>query len=290
MFGLFKKRDKTEEAAAPVQEESQDRLKALGAKFLPEIWTILAVTGAEGWGGSRVQENGPWLATLELTAWKESDGEEAAQRGKFRLMALADDKLLEYLRRRVLRDSVIQVDVRPNEDFTAFLMEELPQPVTDPEMKAILEEQKKPVSFWEEGLGTFVLNRSVGWFEAEADWLGQTVRLDFDKDEDRVDCLAHFHALMEGQQEWDQRVRAFAAKQLLELANDWEEDAAGNEEREPEKITAEQFMERLELDAVQVSGTGAFDFWFNDDGMFWGHAVHVTGSLDKGPEAAQMEG
>ena len=290
MFGLFKKREKTEEAAAPAQEESQDRLKALGAKFLPEIWTILAVTGAEGWGGSRVQENGPWLATLELTAWKESDGEEAAQRGKFRLMALADDKLLEYLRRRVLRDSVIQVDVRPNEDFTAFLMEELPQPVTDPEMKAILEEQKKPVSFWEEGLGTFVLNRSVGWFEAEADWLGQTVRLDFDKDEDRVDCLAHFHALMEGQQEWDQRVRAFAAEQLLELANDWEQESAGNEEREPEEITAEQFMERMELDAVQIYGDGAFEFWFNDGDLFWGHAIHVTGSLDRGPEKAQMEG
>ena len=79
---------------------------------------------------------------------------------------------MEYLRRRVRGDGVYQITVRPSEDGTQFLMTELPQPETDPEMKAILEEQKKPVSFWESGLGTFVLNRSVGWFEAEVDWLG----------------------------------------------------------------------------------------------------------------------
>ena len=69
-----------------------------------------------------------------------------------------------------------------------------------------------------------------------------------------------------------------------------EADAAGNEEREPEEITAERFMARMELDAVQMRETGAFEFWFNDGDMFWGHAIHVTGSLENGPEEAQMEG
>ena len=47
---------------------------------------------------------------------------------------------------------------------------------------------------------------------------------------------------------------------------------------------------RLELDAIQISAGGSFEFWFNDGDLFWGHAIHVTGSLDKGPERAQMEG
>lgn len=291
MFGFFKKKEeKQEPAPAAVGEEYGEELKTLGAKFRPEEMSILAVTGANGFGGRRVREDGPWIATLELTAWKEEYGEEPVCQEKTLLVALAGDKLLAYLRRRAMPDSIIQVTVRPSEDRTSFLMTELPQPVMDPELKAILDQQKQPVSFWEQGLGTFTLNRSVGWFEAEADWLGQPVRLDFDKDEDRADCLAHFHALMEGQQEWDQRVRAFAAEQLLELANDWEQDSAGNEEREPEEITAEQFMERMELDAVQIYGDGAFEFWFNDGDLFWGHAIHVTGSLDRGPEKAQMEG
>ena len=49
-------------------------------------------------------------------------------------------------------------------------------------------------------------------------------------------------------------------------------------------------MERLEPDAVQISGDDSFDFWFNDGALFWGHSIHVTGSLEGGPEKAEMEG
>lgn len=298
MFGFFRKKsgerpeeeERLRESRQESREEVPQELHALGQKFLPEEWSILAVTGANGFEGAQDQKDGPQVVSIGLTAWKEEDGEEPARRENTRLVALADSKLLSYLRRRAMPDSVIQVTVRPSEDFSSFLMVELPQPETDPEMKAILEEQKKPVSFWEGGLGTFTLNRSMGWFEAEADWLGQSIRLDFDRDENQADCLMQFHTLMENQRQWDERVRAFAAEQLLSLAKQWEEDAADNEEREAEEITREQFMERMELDAVQMSQTGDFEFWFNDGDLFWGHAIRVTGSLEKGPEEAQMEG
>ena len=110
-----------------------------------------------------------------------------------------------------------------------------------------------------------------------------------DRDEDREKCLSHLRALMAGQANWDGRLRDCAARDLLELANDWASDG-GCEEREPEEITRGQFMERLEPDAVQISGDGSFDFWFNDGALFWGHRIHVTGSLEGGPEKAEMEG
>lgn len=302
MFGFFKKKsgevpeeqERLQKAAAREAERKEalaipEELRALGQKFLPEEFSILAVTGAGGFGGSRPQENGPWLAVLELTAWKEEDSEEPAHREK-KLVALADDKLMEYLRRRVRGDSVFQIMVRPSEDGKQFLMTELPQPEIDPEMKAILEEQKKPVSIWVPELGTFTLNRLVNWFEAEVEWLGQPARLDIDREEDWDACVEKAKALMADQKGWDEKVRSFAADQLLEQANDWAQDAAGNEDGEPEEITREQFMERLELDAVQISADGRFEFWFNDGDLFWGHAIHVTGSLDQGPEMAQMEG
>ncbi len=294
MFGFFKKKsgeipeeqERLQKAAAREAERKEapaipEELRALGQKFLPEEFSILAVTGAGGFGGSRPQENGPWLAVLELTAWKEEDSEEPAHREKTQLVALADDKLMDYLRRRVRGDSVFQIMVRPSEDGKQFLMTELPQPEIDPEMKAILEEQKKPVSIW-------VLNRLVNWFEAEVEWLGQPARLDIDREEDWDACVEQAKALMADQKGWDEKVRSFAADQLLEQANDWARDAAEGEE--PEEITREQFMERLELDAVQISADGRFEFWFNDGDLFWGHAIHVTGSLDQGPEMAQMEG
>ena len=301
MFGFFKKKsgevpeeqERLQKAAAREAERKEapaipEELRALGQKFLPEEFSILAVTGAGGFGGSRPQENGPWLAVLELTAWKEEDSDQPAYREKTQLVALADDKLMEYLRRRVRGDSVFQIMVRPSEDGKQFLMTELPQPEIDPEMKAILEEQKKPVSIWVPELGTFTLNRLVNWFEAEVEWLGQPARLDIDREEDWDACVEQAKALMADQKGWDEKVRSFAADQLLEQANDWAQDAAEGEE--PEEITREQFMERLELDAVQISADGRFEFWFNDGDLFWGHAIHVTGALDKGPESAQMEG
>ena len=301
MFGFFKKKsgeipeeqERLQKAAAREAERKEapaipEELRALGQKFLPEEFSILAVTGAGGFGGSRPQENGPWLAVLELTAWKEEDSEEPAHREKTQLVALADDKLMDYLRRRVRGDSVFQIMVRPSEDGKQFLMTELPQPEIDPEMKAILEEQKKPVSIWVPEVGTFTLNRLVNWFEAEVEWLGQPARLDIDREEDWDACVEQAKALMADQKGWDEKVRSFAADQLLEQANDWAQDAAEGEE--PEEITREQFMERLELDAVQISAGGHFEFWFNDGDLFWGHAIHVTGSLDQGPEMAQMEG
>ena len=261
MFGFFKKKsgeipeeqERLQKAAAREAERKEapaipEELRALGQKFLPEEFSSLAVTGAGGFGGSRPQENGPWLAVLELTAWKEEDSEEPAHREKTQLVALADDKLMDYLRRRVRGDSVFQIMVRPSEDGKQFLMTELPQPEIDPEMKAILEEQKKPVSIWVPELGTFTLNRLVNWFEAEVEWLGQPARLDIDREEDWDACVEQAKALMADQKGWDEKVRSFAADQLLEQANDWAQDAAEGEE--PEEITREQFMERLELDAV----------------------------------------
>ena len=107
MFGFFKKKsgevpeeqERLQKAAAREAERKEapaipEELRALGQKFLPEEFSILAVTGAGGFGGSRLQENGPWLAVLELTAWKEEDSDQPAHRERTQLVALADDKLM----------------------------------------------------------------------------------------------------------------------------------------------------------------------------------------------------
>ena len=179
-------------------------------------------------------------------------------------------------------------------DGSRLLMLELPQPGFDPDLKAILDEQKKPVSTWVEGLGTFTLNRTVDWFEATVDWLGSEIALDFDRGvpEEMASAQETGRALMASQADWDHRVRSYAAQELLSLANDWAADAREEEDEDSGAplVTQEQFMERMELDAAQISADGRFEFWFNDGDLFWGHAIHVTGALDQGPEMAQMEG
>ena len=285
MFGLFKKKEAEKGPDTPSAPQ-HPAAAALSAQFAPDEFDILAVTGPVGFGGSRAEGEAYWTVSLPLTAWREEGG--PIHQEDTSLVALADEKVLPYLRRRAPGDAIIQARVRQGLEDDRFLLVGMPAPVMDRELKAILDEQKKPVTFWESGLGTFTLNRAVRWFELEADWLGQPARLEFDQDENRADCLLHLHTLMDNQQEWDRRIRSFAAGKLLELANQWAQE--DGEEESPREVTQEDFMSRMELDAVQIYEDGAFDFWFNDGDLFWGHAIHVTGSLESGPEDAQMEG
>lgn len=279
MFGLFKKKEERPEEREQNTESAQ--FKAFSAQFLPEELNILAVTGANGFGGGKSGNETLWTASIGLTAWMEEDSPDI-HRGEFVLSTIGDDQLLEILRRQTPRDFIIKFRGRVSENGRRLLLLDLPEPGFDPDLKAILEEQKKPVTFWEEGLGTFALNRQVNWFETELDWLGTRISLVFDRDESRADCVMNAKALLAGAAEWDRRVRAYAADELLSSANDW---AEGEEE-----ITREQFMERMELESVEVREDGAFEFWFADGDMFYGHSIHVTGDLEKGPDWAQMEG
>ena len=283
MFGLFKsKGEKPEEKERkPLPEKQENRqFRELAAQFAPEELTILAVTGANGFGGGRAGKEKLWRASIGLTAWMEEDSPDI-HRGEFVLSTIADDQLLEHLQRRVPRDFIIKFKGRVSEDGKGLLLLDLPEPAFDPDLKAILEEQKKPVTFWEEGLGTFTLNRQVDWFETEVDWLGGQISLVFDAGEDRAEVLQRAKTLLSGAADWDERIRAYAADDLLASANDWAED---------EEITREQFIQRMELESIEIRADGSFEFWFADGDMFYGHSIHVSGDMEHGPDDAAMEG
>ena len=280
MFGLFKKKGEQPEEEQRVQNPENKQFKAFAAKFLPEELTILAVTGANGFGGGKTRGETLWTASIGLTAWMEEDSPDI-HRGEFVLSTIGDEQLLEVLRRRTRPEFIIKFRGRVSEDGKRLLLLDLPEPGFDPDLKAILEEQKKPVTFWEEGLGTFTLNRQVDWFETEVDWLGGQISLVFDAEEDRAEVLQRAKTLLAGAADWDQRIRAYAADDLLVSANDWAED---------EEITREQFIQRMELESIEIRADGSFEFWFADGDMFYGHSIHVSGDMEHGPDDAAMEG
>lgn len=281
MFGLFKKKGEQPEELEREQPTGSAQFKAFAAQFLPEELTILAVTGANGFSGGKTGKEELWTASIGLTAWMEEDSPEI-HRGEFVLSTIGDDQLLEILRQRVRPDFIIKFRARVSEDGQRLLLLlDLPEPAFDPDLKAILEEQKKPVTFEDGELGAFTLNRQVGWFETEVDWLGAKIFLVFDQDENRADCLANAKALLAAAAGWDRRVREYAADALLDSANDWAEDG---------EITREGFMERMELESIEVREDGAFEFWFADGDLFYGHSIHVSGDLEHGPDDADMEG
>ena len=280
MFGLFKKKEEKTETVSDPREEYKKRFPKLQVEYQPEELTILAVTGANGFGGGKTHGEELWTISIGLTAWMEEDSPDI-HRGEFVLSTVGDEQLLEVLRRRTRPDFIIKFRGRVSEDGKRLLLLDLPEPGFDPDLKAILEEQKKPVTFWEEGLGTFALNRQVDWFETEVDWLGGQISLVFDAEEDRAEVLQRAKTLLAGAADWDERIRAYAADDLLASANDWAED---------EEITREQFIQRMELESIEIRADGSFEFWFADGDMFYGHSIHVSGDMENGPDDAAMEG
>ncbi len=281
MFGLFKKKEKPQEKKNV--DAHGEEMRAFAAQFLPEELTILAVTGAGGFAGEKREGDELFTAGAGLTAWMEEDGEEI-RRGEFRLVTKADETLVGFLQQRLPRDFIIKCRVRPHADGKLFMLANLPEPGFDPDLKAILDEQKKPVTEEIEGLGAFVLNRGVGVLQREIDWLGAPVQLCLDREADREKWTAAAHALLDDMARWDEQARELAAEKVLEEANEAVAELDG------EEVTREEFLEGLEPETIDLSEDGSFQLLYNDGGLFCGRFVRLTGSVETGLTDAVMEG
>lgn len=276
MFGLFKKKEKTEEKPVSAQAEE---MRVFAGQFLPEEKKILVLTGAGGFISGRNEGDELFTAGMDLNAWMEVDGEEI-HKGSFRLITKGDATLVGYLQQRMPRDFILKCTVRPHADGQLFMLVGLPEPGFDPDLKAMLLEQKKPVTVQVEGLGEFTLNRSMGVLQKEIDWLGEEVQLCIDAEGDHAACAAVSLSVMQDVAAWDEKARNCAADQLLERAN---ADA-------DEAMSREEFMECLGVETLDVSGDGSFQLWFNDGGLFGGCLIRVGGSVTEGLTDAAMEG
>lgn len=280
MFGLFKKKEK--ETPKPANVEAEE-FRAFAAGFEPEDRTVLVLTGPIGLVTGRNEGDTLWTAGIVLTAWLEEDSPDLC-REPTSLVSKGDETLMGILRQRIPRDFILKCKVRPSKDGKRLLLTGLPEPGFDMDLKAILDESKKPVTLDGGELGQFTLNRAVGVFQGEGDWLGQSIQLTFDRDEDAQTCLNALQSMVSAREEWDGKLREFAAAELLDLANEWAADA------DEEEVSLEDFMARLEPDTLAVQQSGAFDFWFNDGELFFGHAIRVSGTMTDGPTNAEMEG
>jgi hypothetical protein len=69
-----------------------------------------------------------------------------------------------------------------------------------------------------------------------------------------------------------QLARSLAAENLLDLANEWNED-------DKHALTAEDFMSRITLESMVFAADGGITFYHNDGDIFWGHSVQLR--IDK---------
>jgi len=280
MFGLFKKKEK------PVEKKESsagsEELRALAARFEHEELSILAVTGPAGCSSTKQEGDELFTVGIGLTAWMDEATGEVIQ-GDFRLITKADATLQQFIGQRLPRNFIIKCKVRPHAEGTVFLLTNLPEPAFDPELKAILEAQKAPVTVEDKDLGTFVLNKGMKLFQCEVDWSEDTMMLCFDEKADPEDSLTALWAIHNEKERWDAQARSRCADLLLDKANEF---AA----QDGESLTREEFMQRLVPDSLELLEEGDhFHIWYGDDGMLCGTSLEVSCSIALGVLGVEAE-
>ena len=155
-------------------------------------------------------------------------------------------------------------------------------------MISILAEYRTPAIITDDVLGEFKLDKDLGLFEGEITWLDKIVLAYLEVETDNkyswTQAMSMLRALTEQQKQKDFDFRAFAAKELTDLANDWSQDEDAAE------ISKEDFIDRIILTSLYVTSSGDYTAYYNDDDMFLGHAVTVYGNSVTGMESANIEG
>lgn len=154
----------------------------------------------------------------------------------------------------------------------------------------VLAEYRKPVVLNDEELGELSLDKDYDTFEGVISWQGEdldiALEVDSSSEDTWVAAVQAMRQMLGDQNKWDRDMRAFAARELTQLACEWRESA---DEEVPE-ITEESFAQRLDLTSIAMDADGSFSAYFDDDDMFFGHCVVVYGTLEDGISSAVMAG
>lgn len=193
---------------------------------------------------------------------------------------------------RKLLDEYVPNHITP-EKFNCWAVTDVLEPSAScTELEAVLEEYKKPVVIEDKVLGTLTLNREFDMFETNFSWNGTEILLMLEVNPESKSSWNRARTaakkLIAEQEAWDKATREFAAKKLTELANDWLAEDDENEAAEP--ITEEIFAKRITISELTITSGGSFTAYYNDDDMFCGHVVEVSGSLKKGITDANISG
>ena len=171
-----------------------------------------------------------------------------------------------------------------------WVKEVLESASSEPRLEEVLAKFQKPVVLHLEGGIELELDKSLGMFYGEGKWNGEECQINLDVDEEGAetakDALNTLQKLLENCLEWDDKARKYAAEELTDNANDWAQD----DDENAEEITREEFAKRLIISEICVSTDGDFEIFYEDDDMFWGHVVIVSGNIENGIDDATMAG
>jgi hypothetical protein len=271
---------------ADSDDREQQLYNELAACPVVEVAGVVSPTGV---GAAKMRGERRWSLLATFDAWRVGDG--PLRMEPLTLRRKVSDQELARLQEAMPAETVVQVRARVAERNVfgspqAHVEEFVGVDPPDPELHAFLAEIQKPIIRDDDFFGTLTFDRSVSWYAGKARWNGVPVELNLavDEPEDFDAVLKVAHALWGDENAWSERVRTYAAQELLPLKNEsWRnEDEA--------EVSPAQFLERMTLESITVYPDGSFEFLHDDGDLFWGHAIQVIGSLSEGLTDADIPG
>ncbi|WPP52997.1 DUF2262 domain-containing protein [Catalinimonas niigatensis] len=172
-----------------------------------------------------------------------------------------------YGQQRILLSSIEQVNVK------------------DKRFELIRNKRKQPITFDSEKLGVFTLERGPNWFVSTQIWYDHEIELMLmDEDTPPISSEKAAISLFEKQRYWHRKFVKIIIEELLPLKNEsWLEE-------HDQPFTESDFEKRIKITSISVWDDGAFESWFDDGDLFWGHGINVNGNLSDGVESAGIAG
>ena len=269
---------------------SPQTVQKFSDEFLPEEKELIVLiesptNGAAYYNGAWVPSNNP-LAYIDVKTGELCEG-------NIRLEWLAtDESNWQYYFAPL---EAFRIKVRPKkpefshpEQRCFMLVAVLEENVTEPRFDPIIEEYNTEVTYEDEDF-SLELNREYDWFEGEILYTDEEVQFTVETTElsELQDILKSFKNATKGKfNRWVATLKTFATEKLTPLANKWQKEADATA---PE-ITPERFAQRMSITSIILFEEERFCIYFDDDDMFWGHAIAVYGNLNGEIEEATIEG
>ena len=266
---------------------------------------LLVLTGEYVGGAGRVAE-GLWSPSADILGYVDLEtGETVESEGCLSWLAREEDKdgwiyhlkdlTIYHIKCRKIKSEKVMKNAQPRFFNHFMLTEVVDREVENPALSKLLEKYKEVVVIEDGDCGTFTLERHFNWFAGTVDWLGEDCHVTLECDEENGTtagrALAQFKNIYASLKEWDQKFRAFASEKLTELANDWQDEGYDDEDGEAlAAITEESFAGRIVISELSIDAEGDYEVCYDDDDMFGGHVIIVSGSVDGGMEDAHIAG
>ena len=198
-----------------------------------------------------------------------------------------DEETIYHLKvRKKLPEELPEIMIK-SLDF--LLVDVIEKNAKSQELEEILAEYKKPIIIEDDVLGGLSYDKTIKSFEGHITWLDKNIDISLEVDKDNKSGITKARKAMKelylNAEKWYAEMRIFAARKLIGLARDWCES-----EEEAAKITEESFAKRITIESISMTSGGSFSVYFNDNDIFAGHCIIVSGSLKKGITSASMGG